>query len=133
MNSSRIRNIFSTFQNLNLLVLINNLEEHRVISLGWYSPFREGMCPLNHGLKGFLHRREGTCARACQLGIHLIDAADFISWWDDTVMSIGSQSSLNSRGDELLSILKEIYEERLNDADAVQAICETPATADTLS
>ena len=119
MTNEQLKDIFGRFDNLNLVTLIGNLEEGRVIRYHW----RQGsfMCPLWHQLGGSAEAGSllgnsssgGSFAQAAGL-VDEETATSFISWWD---------SRENKQG-RLLETVREIFDERLQDADAVQSVLE---------
>lgn len=138
-----LRNIFSRFQNLNLRVLIDDLKRGQVAKGKWssYRDFVEPMqklfwtdspevevsfnyrsirqveiCPMLHGACTAL---EGDSEYRCevlgrQLGVPEWVVHKFIQWWDRNPPVEVKQT--------LLSVLEDIWQERLTDANAVQEV-----------
>src|SRR5216683_1552756 len=97
-----MRDIFSRFQNVNLLALIYDLEEGLVAKECWVEDDGR-MCPAQHG--GRNHEDLGNLNSICGLW-KLIDL------WDDGEI----------KGDEMLSVCRSIFAERLADAEAGQNV-----------
>jgi hypothetical protein len=114
------REIFTRFQNLNIAILMEDLRRGLVAREEWISaPMSEDdlliLCPIAHSCRSFEHLRtwiEGTTSEMTDAN----PAAFFVRDWDN--YDIGTP--------KLLSILEEIWKERMEDADVVQAVCEEP-------
>lgn len=107
--------LFERFQNLNLIVLIEDLRRKHVAIRQWVERTPDGrvLCPLWHGSSGCYVPAENPWAvLGYEYGIHQAsyDARNFVSSWDRRFISP------NHLEDVLLDILRE----RLEDADAVQ-------------
>lgn len=128
--ASRVRDIFGYFENLNLLVLLEDLRMERAARQGWSRG--KQLCPIAHGLPtGFLIReltrlgQSADLARGCDhaarhLGANSSAIQRFISLWDE-----GSISP-----NWLLHQLEELWGERLENACAVQELICEPGTDD---
>jgi hypothetical protein len=117
-----IREVFAHFQNLNLLVLLQDLRDGRTARRAW----SEGMllCPVAHGLPDGRRVRELNilrqvsdlghgCDRAARhLGAAPAAVLRFVRSWDDEALG----------RDWLLRQLEELWAERLADAEAVQEL-----------
>lgn len=121
MTDAALRNIFSRFQNLNLVVLIRDLELG-LVAVG-HSRDRFGgasiICPVAHGCDIFHGFYVGNMVIACQF-FQLPEGmiASFLDWWDG--------QGNKRRWNRLLSVLRSILAERQADADAVQGVIENP-------
>lgn len=124
-----VQNLFGRFQNLNLLVLIQSLRRGQAARGDWSAS--TGLCPVAHGLSEgrlvqeaqFLSQADDLQA-ACwytarQLGINPQEVQRFVDWWD----SAGANSE-----EWLLEQLERIWQERLDDALAVQEVFEQSST-----
>lgn len=119
-----VRAVFGHFQNLNLLALLNDLRSHHVARFAW-SAFGQ-LCPVAHGMPSGAQVRAlevlGHChdfARGCdyaarQLGAALSAVLRFVRAWDEGTLD----------GWLLLGELEELWQERLSDAVAVQALLQ---------
>ena len=130
MTTQEIRYIFSRFQNLNLLTLIEDLRRDQVASHGWIMPRPlpyDVLCPLGHGWVKLVwmsrvasaqtyHQR--AMASAGFIGRDVEAAQSFIRWWDASQIK---DTAVESRF-RLILILESFFRERLEDADAVQAV-----------
>ena len=119
-----IRAVFGRFQNLNLLALLHDLSAGQTAQQSWSAGTR--LCPVAHGLPGRqdvlelnmlgqtadLVRGCGHAAR--RLGADPAAVLQFVRSWDEE--SIG--------GRWLLSQLEELWCERLEDAETVQAVLQ---------
>jgi hypothetical protein len=127
--SSGVRAVFGHFQNLNLLALLHDLRQGRTARQAWYS--RGLLCPVAHGLPQGTHVWE-LCTRsqiadldnscdfaARRLGADAHAVLRFVRSWDEEALSAPS----------LLHQLEELWEERLADAEAVQALLEGASNA----
>jgi hypothetical protein len=122
--SSRIHSVFGHFQNLNLLALLQDLREGRTARQAWFSGSL--LCPVAHGLPhGTQVKRLRVLGQAADLSQgcdfaarHLGADADavlrFVRSWDEGALS----------SDSLLRQLEEMWEERLEDAEAVQELLQ---------
>lgn len=125
MQVNEIRDIFSRFQNLNLLFLIEDLRRGRVVFEDWWCQWKRteqiDFCPLSHGASGsVIDISQYSCA-AKLTGVSTEFCEQFANWWDD------GSSHKKRRRLHLLKILQSIYAERLADADAVQSVLDLPA------
>lgn len=121
---SNIRNVFAHFQNLNLLALVEDLRQERTTKSRWASGSR--LCPIAHGLPGgrqvlevSLREQSDGLRRSSDYAAALIGAPpklilNFIELWDDDAVS----------AEALLGQLEAVWEERLQDAEAVQAVLQ---------
>jgi hypothetical protein len=122
--SPATREIFAHFQNLNLLVLLEDLRVNRAARGAWS---KGGfLCPVAHGLSaGQQVQRVKALGQITEFGQDCFYAAEslganpglvsrFVQSWDE--QAIGSE--------QLLRQLEELWRERLQDADAVQAVLE---------
>ncbi|MCI0461441.1 MAG: hypothetical protein L0Z62_31205 [Gemmataceae bacterium] len=118
--SASIRAVFGHFQNLNLLALLHDLRSDQTARQAWSTGTR--LCPIAHGLRAGQQVRELTilgqaaddgCDYAARhLGADPVAVLRFVRSWDEETLSrLG-----------LLQQLQELWEERLADAEAVQAL-----------
>src|SRR6185437_11901462 len=133
-----IRDVFGHFQNLNLLALLFDLHQDRTARQAWSSGTL--LCPVAHGLPAGLQVQQLTVlGQMAQLG-HGCDFAArhlgadpaavlrFVRSWDADAFSRGC----------LCQQLFELWQERLEDAEAVQELLHSgcalqeaaPATAE---
>jgi hypothetical protein len=126
---SIVHGVFGHFQNLNLLVLIDDLRHERVAHDAWVTEkntwnAEKDLCPVAHGMPvgqvvsdlRFLGQR-AKLARACDFAAHHLGADPanvyrFVELWDSQTFSTTW----------LLWQLKVIWRERQADADAVQEV-----------
>ena len=114
---TKFRPIFERFANLNLLVLIEDLRRGLVARNFFIDTFNGTLCPLAHGAMEFSAR-----ARDYKPLTHLTEEESFfVCWWDDLNFCYGQPTSKN---EQLVEMLLGIYQERLDDADAVQKVME---------
>lgn len=139
MNDEELRLIFARFQNLNLLCLMEDLKRGHVHRLGWMGRFmNEGLtlCPLAHGWShhvpvgwasggptlNFMSRllacEEYKAAGFGPEEVALV--AMFLNWWD----WLEEKETRSSKAARLGRALEHIWRERLEDAEAVQAVLE---------
>jgi hypothetical protein len=123
--SSTVYGVFGHFQNLNLLALLQDLRDGRTARQAWLSGSL--LCPVAHGLPHGKHVEElrvlgqattltEGCDRAARrLGADPDAVLRFIRSWDEDALSTGS----------LLRQLEEIWDERRQDAEAVQALFQS--------
>ncbi len=127
MIAEDFRGIFERFQNLNLLVLIEDIKNGNVARGTWSQyiyPDDATMCPLMHGFQNSCNNRfsprlkedntslEDWMAAKDALGMpYATEIMEFTAWWD----------SGGSKTNRLLKLLHSILQERMIDADAVQA------------
>jgi hypothetical protein len=116
------RQIFSFFQNLNLLVLMEDLRSGRAAKGAWFSG--GDLCPIAHALPSAKYVREviilgqaGNLHNGCEhaarhVGADPHDLVHFLHWWDQE--PDGSP--------QLLQQLQGLWDELLADADAIQQI-----------
>jgi hypothetical protein len=121
---ARIRAVFGHFQNLNLLALIHDLASGQTAHQSWSLDTR--LCPVAHGLPARQDVMElnilGQTAdliRGCdhaarRLGAEPAAVLQFVRCWDE--------GTIAARW--LLSQLEELWYERLEDAEAVQAVLQ---------
>ena len=116
-----LRHIFERFQNLNLAFLIEDLRRNLTTVGNWESS--QKLCPVAHGMPDgaavkqlrYLSQ-EVDLERACEYAAALVgaerrDVIRFVELWDAEPYGIW-----------LLQELEAIWQERLNDAFAVQAV-----------
>jgi hypothetical protein len=115
-----IRSVFGPFQNLNLLVLLEDLRRGRTAQGDW--AYRDQLCPVAHGLASGrqvcdLETVDQTVSlgRACDLAARHLGANPasvyrFVRYWDNQAFS----------PTWLLRQLEELWNERRADAEAVQ-------------
>jgi hypothetical protein len=117
-----IQGVFGRFQNLNLLVLVDDLRRQRVTHDAWVAG--KILCPVAHGMPfgqlvsdlRYLGQTAGL-GRACdyaarQLGADPVNVHRFVELWDSHTFST----------DWLLCQLEHMWHERQDDADAVQEV-----------
>ncbi len=120
--SSSIRDVFGYFQNLNLLALLEDLHAGRTTRNAWLSGSL--LCPVAHGLPaGRLVENLSSLGPTASLG-HECDYAGrqlgadtrsimaFVQAWDEGLLS----------DDCLARQLEDLWAERLEDAEALQAL-----------
>jgi hypothetical protein len=118
-----IQSVFGHFQNLNLLVLIDDLRRDRITRRAWASG--RDLCPVAHGMPlgqlvsdlRYFGQIPAKLERACdyaarQLGADPAEVYQFVELWDSNTFS----------STWLLWQLKLIWRERRADADAVQKV-----------
>src|SRR3954447_532280 len=117
-----IREVFGRFQNLNLLVLLEDLRQNQAARHGW--SFDGQLCPIAHGLptgrqgdevafRGHAAGLEDDCDHAAHLlGASPAAVLRFVRSWDEG--SLGHTW--------LLQQLEALWLERPTDAEAVQSI-----------
>ena len=132
MTPEKFRDIFARFQNLNLLTLIEDLRVGKIAFGGWVCLLThiDGigawpttdllMCPLQHGMRHVHRPGRGLTDEVIMqnLGVTYTLADEFINWWDEATITKGYRKK------QLLTLLKSIFAERLEDADAVQQVLE---------
>src|SRR5262245_33544261 len=113
-----IRAVFGHFQNLNLLALIHDLEADRMARQSWSRGDR--LCPVAHGLPAGRHvakltvlGQEADLKRGCDYAASWLGADPnavfrFVRSWDEELVG----------RDWLLRQLRELWEERAQDAEA---------------
>ena len=121
---STIRDVFGHFQNLNLLVLVQDLRDGRTARQAWFAGSE--WCPVAHGLPAGRQVRalaalgqsadlsKGCDYAALHLGADPNAVRRFVRLWDEEIFS----------DIWLLRQLQEIWEERLEDAEAVQELLQ---------
>jgi hypothetical protein len=131
--SPSIHNVFGHFQNLNLLVLMQDLRDGQVVRDTWLSG--SNLCPVAHGLRNGEQVMELVMAeladvdKGCTKAARRLGAAPaailrFVRRWDEQAL----------RPEMLLNELEELWRERLDDAEAVQTMLNaTPAEAACIS
>ena len=119
--AQHIRDVFAYFHNLNLLTLMHGLRRHEAAHGEW---FVDGLlCPVAHGLATgdqvarLAQSQASHIAIECefaatQLGAKPKAVERFVAAWDDGAVS----------AHWLVHQLMELWEERLADADALQAV-----------
>jgi hypothetical protein len=119
-----IRGVFGHFQNLNLLVLIQDLWSGRAAQGTWSSGTR--LCPVAHGMPvglvvrdlqylGQAAEPERACAYAARhLGADPASVYRFVELWDANAFA----------PDWLLRQLEDLWQERRADAEAVQHVLQ---------
>ncbi len=127
--SAGIRAVFGHFQNLNLLALLHDLRLGRTARQAWYTSGL--LCPVAHGLPHGIHVRElsaraqmadldTSCDFAARrLGADARAVLRFVRSWDEQTLAPAS----------LIRQLEDLWEERLADAEAVQALLEGVSSA----
>jgi hypothetical protein len=117
-----IHGVFGHFQNLNLLVLLDDLRRERVTHDAWSAG--KLLCPIAHGMPfgqlvsdlrylGQTAKLERACDYAArQLGADPANVHRFVDLWDSHTFST----------DWLLCQLESMWQERQADADAVQEV-----------
>ncbi|MDE2020236.1 MAG: hypothetical protein KGJ13_07875 [Patescibacteria group bacterium] len=117
MTDAQLKNIFSRFQNLNLLFLIRDLELGLVAVGNYRDRLREAsiLCPVAHGCDTYLGNAGANSVHACQI-FQLPEEvlSEFLDWWDN--------QGNKRRWNRLLTVLRSIRHERTADADAVQRV-----------
>jgi hypothetical protein len=126
---SIIQSVFGHFQNLNLLVLLDDLRRERVTHDAWATG--KLLCPVAHGMPfgqfvsdlrylGQTAKLERACDYAArQLGADPANVHRFVELWDSHTFSTNW----------LQGQLELVWKERQADADAVQEVISgmTPA------
>jgi hypothetical protein len=117
-----IHGVFGHFQNLNLIVLLDDLRAERAAQGAWAAGRR--LCPVAHGMPAgqvvndlrFLGQaadlERGCDYAARHLGADPVRVHQFVKLWD----------SHSYAQDWLLGKLEDLWQERLMDADAVQEL-----------
>jgi hypothetical protein len=116
-----IRGVFDYFQNLNLLVLMEDLQRGQTARRAWHA--RGQLCPVAHGLPADQQVREACAAdlepgnlnRACIFAARILGAkpeevVHFVECWDLDRIS----------DNELREQLEQLWQERLADAELMQ-------------
>lgn len=118
--SSVVRGVFSHFQNLNLLALLQDLRAGQVVRHTWFSGSL--LCPVAHGLADNRQvQRVRVLGQAGPLGQSCDEAAQFIGAEPDAVLRfVRYWDEENLSSDHLRRQLEELWTERLEDAEAVQ-------------
>jgi hypothetical protein len=126
--SARIQAIFGYFENLNLLILMEDLRRSQTARDGWSTG--RLLCPIAHGLPSGDQVRElnmlgqtadlsyGCDYAARHLGANPATVMRFVCSWDDETLS----------QNWLLLQLEELWYERLDNAEAVQEMLESGLT-----
>jgi hypothetical protein len=127
--SPEIAAVFGHFQNLNLLVLLQDLRAGRTARQAWLAGSL--LCPVAHGLASGSVVRElnilgqsADLSAGCNVAARLLGAEPnavlhFVRFWDEgTVGSIW-----------LLHQLEEVWAERLADAEAFQELLQAEPSA----
>jgi hypothetical protein len=117
-----VRAVFGHFQNLNLLVLMQDLRAGQAARQGWSAgPL---LCPVAHGLPAGRDVRrlnalgqgadltQGCDYAAACLGADAGAVLRFVRCWDEEVLGAAGLSRQ----------LQELWEERLADAEVVQGV-----------
>lgn len=117
--------VFGYFQNLNLLALLEDLRTGRAARRYWFNG--ENLCPVAHGLPAGNHVDKLSAPGPndvleyvrCDYAARYLSAdpkavLHFVRAWDEGGLS----------ADWLLAQLQELWEERLADAVAVQALLQ---------
>ena len=119
-----IRKVFAHFQNLNLLALVHDLEHDGAARADWSA--RHFLCPVAHGLASAQQVREvnllnqmANLRKACDYAANCLGAQPgavirFVRSWDEHVLT----------REELLWHLRQLWDERLADAIAVQQVIQ---------
>jgi hypothetical protein len=122
--SAAINKVFGHFQNLNLLILLQDLRQGRTARQSWLSG--DLLCPVAHGLPAGQRVRElcalgqtadleqGCIYAARQLGADPAAVFHFVRSWDEH--ALGSEW--------LTHQLEEMWQERLADGVAMQEVLE---------
>jgi hypothetical protein len=129
--AARIHEVFGHFQNLNLLVLMQDLCAGQIARQSWSTG--SSLCPIAHGLPAgrdvrrlVVMGQEADLRRGCAfaagvLGVDGEAVYRFVRGWDEQGMD----------GALLLRDLEELWQERLADALAMQEVLEpTPMVDD---
>jgi hypothetical protein len=124
-----LQGVFGHFQNLNLLVLLDDLRRERVTHNAWAAG--KLLCPIAHGMPfgqlvsdlrylGQTAKLERACDYAArQLGAEPANVRRFVDLWDSHTFSTNW----------LLCQLEHVWHERQADADAVQEVINGVAPA----
>jgi hypothetical protein len=124
--AEKFRPIFERFQNLNLIVLLEDLNRNKVAMAAWKKlvgtsgfELHHNLCPIAHGWSHHVAMNVNTgCASAEAIGVSVDDVNDFIGWWD-----LGwYRQSFKTFSNHLKKLLQSILDERLADADVVQEV-----------
>lgn len=115
MSFAKFRPLFESFQNLNLVFLIEDLKREYV-AFGEWIDVNMNICPLGHNWR---YRNKGSLSNLSLAGFQNNKelAINFINWWDGLNKELAIE--------KLLFLLKQIFQERLDDADIVQKITQT--------
>jgi hypothetical protein len=133
MSAEQFRPIFERFQNLNLIVLLEDLRKGQVARNSWttkisYKPISIEICPIAHGWSKYISPEvngkyfftfpsDRNIKSAEMIGVDVKNIKSFLHWWD-------SAKSYMEVTQELLQLLQSILDERLADADVVQEVIE---------
>ena len=121
-----IQDVFGRFQNLNLLVLLDDLRRERTTQGAWATGSH--LCPVAHGMPvgqvvsdlrylGQTAELERACDYAARhLGADFCTVCQFVEFWDAAIISPCW----------LLEQLEALWTERQADADAVQQVIVGP-------
>jgi hypothetical protein len=121
---SSTREVFAYFQNLNLLVLLDDLRSNRTARGSWSSG--AWLCPVAHGLSAGRQVQElRALGQAAEMGKDCFYAASglgadpglvsrFVRSWDEQVLG----------REQLLKHLEELWQERLEDAQTIQEVLQ---------
>jgi len=125
-----IRGVFDYFQNLNLLVLVEDLRRGQTVRRAWHA--RGQLCPVAHGLPAEQQVREvcsadqevGYLNRACIFAARILGAkpeevVHFVEIWDSEKIS----------ANDLRQQLESLWNERLADADLMQELLRDSSPA----
>ncbi len=122
--SASVYAVFSYFENLNLLTLLQDLRAGRTAREAWLSGSL--MCPIAHGMPHGDGVRQlkalgqiADLSQGCRLAARYLGAdpnavLSFVRSWDEE--TLGS--------DWLLRLLEEVWQERVKDAEAMQALLQ---------
>jgi len=129
-----IRNVFDYFQNLNLLVLLEDLRQQRTARGAWFSGLL--LCPVAHGLGAeqqvqqlYGVDQESGAERACyvaarHLGANPTEVWHFVHNWDNNWITERM----------LIKQLECLWDERVADAFVMQEmLAEGDATMEEIS
>jgi hypothetical protein len=122
--SARVFAVFGHFQNLNLLALLQDLRDGRTARQAWSSGSL--LCPVAHGLpRGAQVRELRVLGQAADLSAGCELAARHLGADPDAVLRFvrACDEEALSRG-ALLRQLEDVWQERLADAEAAQAVLQ---------
>lgn len=117
----RLREIFTRFQNLNLLILMEDLRRQFITRGDWETDHH--LCPVAHGMPdGATVNRLKHMSQALNLERACAYAATVLGTSGEAVRRFVDLWDSFPYGPWLLTVLEHIWRERLEDAEAVQRV-----------
>lgn len=126
MTKTELKNLFGRFENLNLRVLMDDVRTGNVAFEAWvYDVYPKihfpKLCPVAHGWQQRCDTSETEDNLFAAAGVPRWLGSRFIEWWDN--------ESKDETKPFLLVALRELWDERLADAEAVQCLIHGEAAA----